>query len=190
MRRSDGHVAVVVVSLGLSLAGCASVRATPSEMPLLQDAPADKGAPAAEEKKAEPEPRREGHGLIGTILWYIPNRVIDVFDMLRFGADVGPGIGLDGQATDALQARAIAQTSVGLGFQSLRHSPVQTGVQSALGVGPVGGDAQVGGWYRSPTDIRLGAHAAIVGAHVAIDPVEIADFVLGFVFIDIRDDDL
>jgi hypothetical protein len=110
--------------------------------------------------------------------------------MARFGADVGPGIGLDAQATDALQARAIAQTSVGAGLQSLRHSPIQTGFQSAIGVGPVGGDGQVGGWYRSPTDIRLGAHAAIVGAHAAIDPIEIVDFVLGFVFIDIRDDDL
>jgi hypothetical protein len=187
IRRAD-RLGVVVASLCLCLAGCASAAYVPQDKP----PPAEQGGgEAAKETKSQPPAEPEKHrGVIGSILMYIPDRVIDLFDMVRFGADVGPGIGLDGQATDALQARAIAQTSVGLGFQSFRHSPVQTGVQTALGVGPVGGDAQAGGWYRSPTDLRLGAHAAVVGAHVAIDPVEIADFVLGFVFIDIRDDDL
>lgn len=186
IRRAGRAGAVVASALCLALAGCASVRAG------TQETPPPQGAPATTETtpKEEAKPEKEGHGLLATILLYVPNRVIDVFDFARFGVDVGPGIGLDGQATSALQARAITQTSVGAGFQSFRHLPIQTGVQSALGVGPVSGDAQVGGWYRSDSDIRLGAHAAIVGAHAAIDPVEIADFVLGFLFIDIRDDDI
>jgi len=189
MTRCSRHAAAALAVFCLCLSGCASVRAAP-HAPLPQEQqPA--GEPAAEQTKSEPAREEEGgHGILWPVLMYIPNRVIDIFDMARFGVDVGPGIGLDGQATDALQARAIAQTSVGAGLQSLRHSPIQTGVQSAISVGPVGGDGQVGGWYRSPTDIRLGAHAAIVGAHAAVDPVEIADLVLGFVFIDIRDDDL
>ena len=180
MSRRSRRAGAALVVLCSWPAGCASVRPAPQDT-----------TPPAEETKAEPQSEgRQRRGLLGAIVMYIPNRVIDVFDMVRFGVDVGPGIGLDGQATDALQARAIAQTSVGAGFQSFRHTPIQTGVQSALGVGPVSSDAQVGGWYRSATDFRLGAHAAIVGAHAAVDPVEIADLVLGFLLIDIRDDDL
>lgn len=189
MIRGAARPVVVAASLCVGLAGCASARYAPQEHP---PAGEQAGAKPAKETKTEKpaEPEKEGgHGILWAVLMYIPNRVIDLFDVARFGVDVGPGIGLDGEATDALQARAIAQTSVGAGFQSFRHLPIQTGTQSALGVGPVSADTQIGGWYRSPTDFRVGAHAVLVGAHAAIDPVEIADFVLGFVFIDIRDDD-
>jgi hypothetical protein len=193
MNRSTGRVGVVAVLLCLclciGLAGCASARYAPQDKPpTSEQAGAEPAKETKTEKPAEPD-EEGGHGVLWAVLMYIPNRVIDIFDVARFGVDVGPGIGIDGEATDALQARAIAQTSVGAGFQSFRHMPIQTGTQSALGVGPVSSDMQLGGWHRSPTDFRLGAHAVLVGAHAAIDPVEIADFVLGFLFIDIRDDD-
>ena len=186
MNRCAGRAGAVVASaLCLALAGCASVRAESQETLPAKDAPAS----SETKPKEEARPAKESRGPLAILLLYIPNRVIDVFDLVRFGVDVGPGIGLDGQATSALQARAITQTSVGAGFQSFRHLPIQTGLQSALGVGPVSADAQVGGWYRSDTDLRVGAHAVIVGAHAAISTGSIADFALGFLFVDIRDDD-
>jgi hypothetical protein len=179
------HSRVVgVVALPLLLAACASAQQATS-----RPAAPEEAAPA-KTASAEPAPK-EGHGFVHGVLMYVPNRVIDVFDLVRFGVNVGPGIGVDLAATDALQAQAFSHLSVGAGLQALRHSPVFAGGEAGLGVGPLGGAGQQGvTWYRSPTDLRVGAYAAVVGAHVAVDPVEIVDFVLGFLTIDIRDDDL
>lgn len=132
----------------------------------------------------------DGHGLLLTLLLYLPNRVIDLFDVARFGVDVGPGIGVHVQATEMLQAKALTSTSVGAGLQTLRHSPVHVGARAGLGVGPVEGTADIGDWYQSPADVRVELYALLVGAHVAIEPVEILDAVLGFLFIDLAGDDL
>ena len=83
----------------------------------------------------------------------------------------------------------MTRTYVGVGYQTLRHSPVVAGAEAGVGVGPLALKADPGGWYRSSTDVRVGVHAAIVGAHVAVEPVEILDAVLGFLFIDIKGDD-
>jgi hypothetical protein len=151
--------------------------------------PAKSAAKSADsEKPAEEE--KEGRSFLVGMLMYLPNRVMDLFDMIRFGVNVGPGIGVDLAATDALQAQAFSHASVGVGLQSFRHTPVFMGTEAGLGVGPLGAVGDLGAtWYRSPTDLRVGLYVAILGAHVAIDPVEIADFLLGFLTIDIRDDD-
>jgi len=132
-----------------------------------------------------------GVGSVGwTILMYLPNRVFDLFDVVRFGVDVGPGIGGQLKATDAAQLQFVSRASVGAGLQGLRHLPVQASNESGAGVGPIDLTPTAGfNWFESPTDVRVFAHALLVGAHVAIDPVEIADFVTGLVLIDIRDDD-
>ncbi len=110
--------------------------------------------------------------------------------MVRAGVNVGPGVGLRLKATEPLQISLLERISAGAGLQSLRHLPVYASAESATGVGPLGVDANLGiGWYQSPTDIRVEAHVLIVGAHVAIDPVEIVDFILGLFTIDIRKDD-
>jgi hypothetical protein len=168
---------VPVVVAGL-LAACASARPAPA---------ADEPPPPADAaKKAEPE---ESRSILVDALLYLPNRVVDVLDVVRFGVDVGPGIGVDAQVTDPVSVVAMTRTYVGAGYQTLRHMPVAAGAEAGLGVGPATLDAEAGGWYRSPTDVRVGLHALLVGGHVAVEPVEILDAVLGLVFIDIRDDD-
>jgi hypothetical protein len=150
--------------------------------------PAKSGtAPAAEPKETE---KKESHGLVYAILMYIPNRVIDVFDVARVGVNVGPGIGVQVKATAPLQVTAMTRASLGVGLQSLRHSPAYAGSEAAANVSVVGADADAGlTWFQSPSDFRVELHPLIVGAHAAVDPVEILDFALGFVFIDIRNDD-
>lgn len=152
------------------------------------------GVTAAAGSGAEPasdEAPKESRSFLHGVLMYLPNRVIDLFDVARAGVNVGPGIGVDLAATEALQAQAFTHASVGLGLESLRHSPVFAGSEAGLGVGPLGAVGDAGAtWYRSPTDLRVGAYVALVGAHVAVDPVEILDFIFGFLTIDLRDDDL
>jgi len=116
--------------------------------------------------------------------------VLDLFDLVRFGVDVGPGIGVHLQATDALQAKVLTSTSVGVGYQTLRHSPIHVGARSGAALGPADMTADVGDWYQSPGDIRVEAYALLVGAHVVVEPFEILDAILGFVFIDLKGDDL
>ena len=178
---------ILAAAAALALPACVSAPAAecsidpwlPASAAFLQDAPAagDEGGPSAVDV---------GH----TIVMYIPNRVLDLFDTVRAGVNVGPGIGGQLKATDPAQVMFLSRISAGVGVQSLRHLPAYASVENAACVGPLGGDANIGiGWYQSPTDIRVEIHPFIVGAHIAVDPLEIADFVLGFFTVDIRKDD-
>ncbi len=126
-----------------------------------------------------------------TVLLYIPNRVLDACDMVRFGVSVGPGFGVEAQATEFLQAKLLSALTVGVGFQTLRHLPLHVGPEASLAAGPVGGstDAGILSWYRSPSDFRFGFHLFVIGFHVAVDPLEIVDLPLGVFTIDVADDD-
>ncbi|MBI1852121.1 MAG: hypothetical protein HYR85_17415 [Planctomycetes bacterium] len=184
MNRLAAAVALVSVAF---LPACASLR--PGDDPQKQST-TESGQDAAkteEEGKAE---KKHTPLLLG-ILLYLPNRVIDLFDVVRFGVDVGPGFGVEGEVTEALQAGVMTRTSVGAGFQTLRHLPVKIGAETYAAVGPLAASPTVGlPWYRNKWDVRAEAHVAIIGAHVAINPAEILDFVLGFLTIDLMDDDL
>ena len=127
---------------------------------------------------------------IVSALLYLPNRILDAFDFFRFGVDVGPGVGIQAQATEFVQATAMGRLSAGVGYQTLRHLPVKASAESLIGVGPLGLDGVLGlGWYRPSTDFRLGLHLLVLGMHVGIDPMEILDFPAGFIGFDPADDD-
>jgi hypothetical protein len=169
------RIAAVALAAALLLPACASTAMPPSPPP---------AAP-------EVDGGDEGDSTLSTVLLYLPNRVLDLFDVVRLGVNAGPGFGAQAKATDAAQAMYLSRTSVGVGLQGLRHPPVHAGVEGALGAGPLGEDVTAGlGWYHSSTDVRVEVHPAIVGAHVAVDPVEIVDFLLGLFTVDLRDDDL
>jgi len=176
--------ALLAAVLALALPACASSRACVSMDPTLgeaffvpvQDAGEEGGASAVD----------VGH----VILMYLPNRVLDLFDVARAGVNVGPGIGVQAKATENAQVTFITRTSAGLGLQTLRHLPAYASIENAAGAGPLSAETNLGlGWYQSPMDLRLELHPFIVGAHVAIEPKEIADFILGLFTVDISKDD-
>jgi len=186
---------LLVAFLAAFLSACTSLQPAvaapaPDVVPGIVLAPQEADAAKPAEDTTPPAAEDAGRGLLTTVVLYVPNRVLDLFDVARAGVDVGPGIGVDLQVTKLVQARALSTLALGIGLQTLRHMPFRAGPEAAVGLGPLGGDAELGGWYRSPGDIRVGLHALLVGAHVAVEPVEILDFVLGFVLIDIKDDDL
>ncbi len=194
-------VTFAVMALGLS--SCASFHGTGAvvaDAPGITLAPQDAapgGAPpdgavaeAATEKPApEAVAEDESRGFLTHVLLYLPNRVMDLFDVGKAGVDVGLGLGIELKATEYVQAMALTTVAIGVGFQGLRHVPFRVGPEAAFGVGPLGGAAEVGGWYRSPSEFRVGGHLFLVGAHASVDPLEILDFALGFLLIDIQDDD-
>ena len=129
-----------------------------------------------------------------TILLYIPNRIADFAEIMRFGINVGPGVGIDAEATSAVRAAAMTRLSVGVGYQGLRHMPLTIGSDTYIAVGPFEPDIPLMPdldmeWYRSKGDVRLEPHLAIIGAHAAIDLWAIADFFAGLLTIDLEEDD-
>lgn len=185
------------------LAALAALATSCAQPPFLREAtarpearrfepPAEAGPAPQDEKKDKKKGDEEesGRGLVHVVLLYIPNRILDLFDVARFGVEVGLGIGIDAEATDALRGAAMFRTSAGAGLQGLRHLPVKLSSEGYAGFGPIDLGADPGlPWYRDFWDVRLDVFVALVGAHVAVNPKEIADFVLGFATIDIADDD-
>lgn len=125
-------------------------------------------------------------------LMYLPNRVLDLGDVIHFGAEIGPGVGADAMFTDYLRASAMKRWSKGLGYQTLRRSPFKDSEEEYAELGPVKFATDIDGrpWIIDPWDVRVELHLLVVGAHVAVNPVEIGDFLVGLFMFDPRDDDL
>jgi hypothetical protein len=134
-------------------------------------------------------------GIVHRLLMYIPNRLLDVFDMVRLRVRLGPGIALDVRATEFADFYAGTYASVyaGLPGPRMRKVPrLPVGVETLTGVEVSVADLSVGcglGPDYSPTEVGIGMQALIVGADVGVDPMEILDFLGGFFLWDPRHDD-
>lgn len=145
---------------------------------------------AEDEEEAIEEEEEERRSFLVSLLLYLPNRIIDIFDFVRAGVSVGPGIGIDLTATEYLNLSLMTRASVGLGYQTLRHLPIEAASYAMIGVGPLKMSGDPGlSWHRSPGDIRVELHVLLVGAHVAVEPFEIFDFIVGLIGFDPMDDD-
>ena len=146
-------------------------------------------------EEEEPSDERTEASLGAKLLFYIPNRVLDILDMVRVRLRVGPGLALDLRATEAADLFVGTYGSVyaGLPGPRMRRMPVlPVGIESRTGVEVSVADATTGlgvGPDYSPTEIGAGVQLLIVGADVGFDPMEIVDFIGGFFLWDPRRDD-
>jgi hypothetical protein len=162
---------------GLLLRGFSVVESSPLFAAALQD--------ADEEVEEEDE-----SSTLGIILLYIPNRIFDLFDVARFGVNVGPGFGLDLRATKYVKLQFISDTSVGVGLQTLRHLPLCVRSQAKLGLGFISTPGMnLIDWHYGDFDLRVELYILIVGAHVAVEMGEIVDFIGGIFTWDPMHDD-
>lgn len=147
----------------------------------------------AEERELSDEGGKASLG--AKLLLYIPNRVLDLLDMVRIRLRVGPGLALDLRATEAADLFVGTYGSVyaGLPGPRMRRMPVlPVGLESRTGVEVSVADVSTGlgvGPDYSPTEIGAGVQLLIVGADVGFDPMEIVDFIGGFFLWDPRRDD-
>lgn len=181
----------LILGLWLSIA-CTSL---PVLKPLQVDPGQDqakKEAGTQVETAAPLEEKEEERTVLLHIFYYLSSRVLDLFDIARLGVSSGPGIGIDVTLTRYCNLAAMTKKSVGLGFQTFRHLPVEWGPVDSLNMGylKIEDEPSGGPWYRSPGDIRLEIHFIQIGAHAAVEVIEIVDLLLGFFCIDIVDDDL
>ncbi len=138
---------------------------------------------------------RDEHSLGRKLLFYIPNRVLDLFDMVRVRLRIGPGLAAGVRATEPLSVYVGSYASVYAGLPGPRQRPwlpIPVGLETHTGVTASVADATLDagiGPDYSPTEIGASLHLLLVGADVGFDPMEIVDFLAGFILLDPRGDD-
>jgi hypothetical protein len=127
---------------------------------------------------------------------YVPNRLLDVLDVVRLRARVGPGFAVGVRATELadLYLGSYAALYVGLpGPRGRRVPKLPVGFENDHGVEVSVVDASSGFGFDpgyTATEFGLGFQAAILGIDLGIDPFEIVDLAAGLVLLDPRGDDL
>jgi len=137
----------------------------------------------------------EGHGVLYGILVYVPNRILDVLDIVRARVRLGPGLALGARATELADVFVGSYASVYVGLPGPRNRVLPrlpAGLESKSGVEVSAADvtleAGLGPDYGA-FECGFGFQAFIVGVDVGIEPWEILDLVTGLVTVDINDDD-
>ncbi len=149
-------------------------------------------SPPAEMTGADPV----AHRPLGTrLLWYAPNRVMDLLDIFRLRLRVGPGLAANVRMTDygAFYVGQYDSIYVGLpGPRGAHRLRLPVGMESLRGVAIAGVDATDDtrhGPEYGPAEITVGMQALFVGAEAGVEPLEIGDFFAGFLHFDLREDD-
>lgn len=145
---------------------------------------------------AEETTRTNAPGWGERILWYVPNRALDLLDVVRARVRFGPGGAVGFRMTDVGAFYAGTYRAVYVGLPGPRkgrlvRSPV--GWEELDGIAILGVDATDRTLYGPDygvTEFDLGAQAGLVGADIGVDPLEIADFFSGFLGFDLMRDDL
>lgn len=174
--------------------------------PLFADAPADSalgrrnGAPpefSSDEIEASPkEPwrdfpedgeKREAPVWSQVLLW-LPNRLIDLWDVFRVDVGAGPAIGAVARISRYGQVgyRQMAPMSVRIGDFG-RKEPVLVESSNEMGIGPIFKQSK----DRTVCKGELGLGLDLgLGAYVGICSEELFDFAAGIFFLDPADDDI
>jgi hypothetical protein len=178
-RSLRGALAALVASVSIVLFAAVASAEEPAQAPAT---PPTNGA----------EPERER---MNPVLMYLPNRLFDLFDMVRLRARVGPGFALSARATEALDATLGGYTSIYVGLPGPRHEPRipwPLGIENFAGVEvSVVGSSEEDPYEPKFGNLEVGAgtHLLLVGLDVGVDPGEVVDFVLGLVTVDFKKDD-
>ncbi len=139
------------------------------------------------------QPEQSGKSFGHRLLFYIPNRIFDIFDPVRARLRVGPGFAVDGRVTKYGDLYAGAYGSLFVGLHGPRTNPGipwPIGFESRAGIEATSvADVATEGPTYGYGEVGAGFQAAIIGIDLGVDIVEILDLVLGFFFIDLTGDD-
>lgn len=124
----------------------------------------------------------------GQALLWLPNRLLDLVDVFRVDAGVGPAYGGVVRVTRYVQAgyRQMSPFSLRVGDFG-RKLPVMVESSNEIGAGP----AFIASKDREICTGEVGVGVDLLaGAYVGICVEELVDFAAGLVFLDIMDDDV
>jgi hypothetical protein len=148
-------------------------------------------------------------------LLYLPDRVLDLMDVVTFGVHFGYGVFADLHATRAAQAVGGIHSVGGLGLHEQRSLGIKSQSELALALVAAGGNSFASGTIgtsgvRGAADGIVGLHkpsmpayqrvrdywgiggsatAGLAGAELELHPVQLVDFLAGWVGIDFLHDD-
>ncbi len=153
--------------------------------------PASLAQEPVEASQESPKARGAAHRL----LFYLPNRVLDVLDVVRARVRVGPGLAVGVRATEWATVFVGGYTTAYVGLPGPRGRAelpgllgpeIETGVRLLV----IGSTTQGENSPRyAPDEIGVGAQIGILGADAGVSPAELLDLVAGFFLIDFRKDD-
>jgi hypothetical protein len=116
----------------------------------------------------QPKPSRKSFG--HRLLFYIPNRILDVFDPIRARVRVGPGLAVDARVTKYGDLYAGSYSTLFVGVHGLRTEPGipwPIGFESRAGIKATSiADAATQGPPYGYGEVGAGFQAAIVGIDV------------------------
>jgi hypothetical protein len=148
------------------------------------------------------------------ILFYLPDRVLDLVDVFSLRISAGPQLGVRTHVTHALQADLYAGTTLGAAIGQKHFVGIDGETAVEVGLGPVGPEAfagfkmgtnldggvglsvlqlptnQIYQNYRDYWEIGGGFGFLVIGADAAVHPVEVVDFLAGLIGLDLLRDDL
>ena len=157
---------------------------------------------------------RDSPSVLRRVVFYVPDRILDLVDIVTLRVSAGPQLGFRTHATHALQADLYAGTSFGAAIGPKHFAGLDAEHAIEVGLGPVG--TEIFGGFKVGTNLDAGAGISIlqlptnqiyqnyrdywaigggvgmglVGADVAAHPVELVDFLVGLVGVDLLRDDL
>lgn len=155
-------------------------------------------APPALAGEAEGAEASGGPGVLHRLLLYVPNRVLDVVDLVRLRARVGPGVGVGARVTEIADLYLGSYAGLWVGLpgprgkgRSLPKLPLGVTHRTGIELGPLDVAPGVGvGPGFTFTEVGVDVHPVIVGLQAGFDPWEVVDLAAGLVLLDPRDDDL
>ena len=153
-------------------------------------------SPSSEQRGAQPPPAMGITEMVRPIVFYIPNRIFDLLDILRLRVRVGPGLSAGARATELADVFVGAHTTMYVGLRGSRGKkggiPWPFGIEnhrglevSVIDITNQDSCAPV----VDPLELSFDVQAGIVGIYPALELYEVLDFVTGFIFLDIRGDD-
>ncbi len=154
-------------------------------------------SPASMAQETEPAPQEmaEPKGVGHRLLFYLPNRVLDLLDVVRARVRIGPGLAVGVRATEWAKVFIGGYTTIYVGLPGPRGRPelpqllgreVETGARLLITGDTTQGENSP---RYAPDEFGAGAQIGIVGADAGVSPVELIDLLAGFLLIDLRNDD-
>jgi hypothetical protein len=132
------------------------------------------------------------------VLLYIPNRLVDLLDIVHVGVGLGFGLGIELHPTRHARVGAVLSEDAGVAWLGRFTSPWQAASSARVTVGefeagvpfPLFRPRYAGVLWRPPVwDVGAHAYCGLVNAYAAIAPDEIVDFFAGLTTFDPKKDD-
>ncbi len=155
--------------------------------------PSPPSSPTAEQTAPRREPKSLGHRL----LFYIPNRVFDVLDIVRLRVRAGPGLSVGARVTELVDVNFGGYATFYAGIHGPRSRPEipwPIGIENYAGIEvsviEVGSDES--GRFApqyGPLEVGFGTQLIVLGFDLGVEPYDVLDFGLGLLTLDPKGDD-